>query len=389
MVEPSASEAADGRRRPGQPALPAYTLDAEATLTPQQAEAAIQQHDTDVERLLAERTAALQATNARLQAEITARQHAERLVTDYSYQLEREVARRTHELQAKNTQLEETLQRLQDIQTQVIMQQKLASLGALTAGIAHEIRNPLNFVNNFADLSVELGQELRDELRKHAALFDTEAFADLEDIVMSLDQNMQKIIEHGKRADRIVTGMLQHSRGQAGGREPTDLNALLGEYLTLAYHGLRAQDTSFNVTIHTAYDPSIGMAEVVPQDIGRVFLNLINNAFYAVHAQHKALGKTFVPTVRVRTANRGGQIEVGIYDNGAGIPAEIQDKIFQPFFTTKPAGSGTGLGLSMSYDIVVHAHQGQITFCTRVGEGTEFTLLLPKQPGGSRDTRAA
>lgn len=283
------------------------------------------------------------------------------------------------ELHKKQKQLEDTLQQLQDMQNQMITQQKLASLGALTAGIAHEIRNPLNFVNNFADLSVELTQELREVLTRHKEPFDAETFADIEDILLSLEQNVQKITEHGKRADRIVQGMLQHSRGQTGTREPTDLNALLAEYVHLAYHGMRAQDASFHITMETAYDPSIGLVEVVPQDLGRVFLNLLNNACYAVHEKHKALGKGFSPTLSVRTTNLGERVEIRIRDNGNGIAPEVREKLFQPFFTTKPAGTGTGLGLSISHDIVVQEHKGEINVDTEVGRYTEFIVTLPKQ----------
>jgi signal transduction histidine kinase len=213
------------------------------------------------------------------------------------------------------------------------------------------------------------------------AVLGTDTWADIEDILTALDQNLQKIIEHGRRADRIVHGMLQHSRGHAGVYEPTDLNALLGEYVTLAYHGLRAQDTSFQVTIRPDYDPAVGMVEVVPQDMGRVFLNIVNNAFHAVHTKQKALGESFVSTVLVRTVNHGDCVTVHIRDNGDGIPVEIREQIFQPFFTTKPPGSGTGLGLSMSHDIVVQGHQGTITVDTGLGEYTEFVVTLPKNHG--------
>jgi PAS domain S-box-containing protein len=281
-------------------------------------------------------------------------------------------------LRQRQSELEHTLHQLQVMQNQVLMQQKLASLGALTAGIAHEIRNPLNFVNNFADLCLELGQELHAVLSPGPAAFGTDTWADIEDILTALDQNLQKIIEHGRRADRIVHGMLQHSRGHTGVYEPTDLNALLGEYVTLAYHGLRAQDTSFQVTIRTEYDPTVGMVEVVPQDMGRVFLNIVNNAFHAVHTKQKTLGESFVSTVLVRTINYGNRVAVHVRDNGDGIPAEIREQIFQPFFTTKPPGAGTGLGLSMSHDVVVQGHQGMITVDTALGEYTEFVVTLPK-----------
>jgi PAS domain S-box-containing protein len=281
-------------------------------------------------------------------------------------------------LRQRQSELEHTLHQLQVMQNQVLMQQKLASLGALTAGIAHEMRNPLNFVNNFADLCLELGQELYVVLSQGSTAFGTDTWADIEDILTALDQNLQKIIEHGRRADRIVHGMLQHSRGHTGVYEPTDLNALLGEYVTLAYHGLRAQDTSFQVTIRTEYDPTVGMVEVVPQDIGRVFLNIVNNAFHAVHTKQKTLGESFVSTVLVRTVNHEDCVAVHVRDNGDGIPAEIREQIFQPFFTTKPPGAGTGLGLSMSHDVVVQGHQGTITVDTALGEYTEFVVTLPK-----------
>jgi len=283
------------------------------------------------------------------------------------------------ELRAKNAELEETLRQLHTMQDQVIAQEKLASLGALTAGIAHEIRNPLNFVTNFAELSNELLHELHDDLAEQQALFDPETFEDLADLLASLQQNVQKITEHGKRADRIVNGMLQHSRGQAGVRQPTDINLLLSEDIDLAYHGMRAQDTSFNVSIDTLLDPTVGSANVVSQDISRVFLNILNNALYAVHVKHKELGEGFRPTLSVRSTNLGDRLEVRIRDNGNGIPPAIRDKLFQPFFTTKPTGSGTGLGLSISRDIVVQEHQGTIEIDSEVGQYTEFIITFPRQ----------
>ena len=283
------------------------------------------------------------------------------------------------ELRAKNAELEETLRQLHTMQDQVIAQEKLASLGALTAGIAHEIRNPLNFVTNFAELSNELLHELHDDLAEQQALFDPETFEDIADLLASLQQNVQKITEHGKRADRIVNGMLQHSRGQAGVRQPTDINLLLSEDIDLAYHGMRAQDTSFNVSIDTLLDPTVGSANVVSQDISRVFLNILNNALYAVHVKHKALGEGFRPTLSVRSTNLGDRLAVRIRDNGNGIPPAIRDKLFQPFFTTKPAGSGTGLGLSISRDIVVQEHQGTIEVDSEVGQYSEFIITFPRQ----------
>jgi signal transduction histidine kinase len=283
------------------------------------------------------------------------------------------------ELRAKNAELEETLRQLHTMQDQVIAQEKLASLGALTAGIAHEIRNPLNFVTNFAELSNELLHELHDDLAEQQALFDPETFEDIADLLASLQQNVQKITEHGKRADRIVNGMLQHSRGQAGVRQPTDINLLLSEDIDLAYHGMRAQDTSFNVSIDTLLDPTVGSANVVSQDISRVFLNILNNALYAVHVKHTELGEGFRPTLSVRSTNLGDRLAVRIRDNGNGIPPAIRDKLFQPFFTTKPTGSGTGLGLSISRDIVVQEHQGTIEIDSEVGQYTEFIITFPRQ----------
>lgn len=291
--------------------------------------------------------------------------------------LERRVEERTRELQAKNAQLEDTLRQLKDMQHQLLTQQKLASLGALTAGIAHEMRNPLNFVNNFAHLSLELAQELRELLTQYQGPDDTETLADIEDVLETLEANMQRITEHGQRADRIVHGMLQHSRGQEGVREPTDLNALLAEYVNLAYHSMRAQDVSVPIQIDAAYDPALGLTEVVPQDIGRVFLNLLNNALYAMATKRGEVGEDFHPLLSVQTARRGEHIEIRIRDNGPGIPPEIREQIFQPFFTTKPAGAGTGLGLSISHDIVVQEHHGTLSVETEPGTYTEFVLTLP------------
>jgi len=313
--------------------------------------------------------------------DVTERHRAEQGLADYRHTLEQQVEARAQELQAKNAQLEDTLRQLHTMQDQVIAQEKLASLGALTAGIAHEIRNPLNFVNNFAELSNELLHELHDELADQHTLFDLQTFEDIEDLLTSLQQNVQKITEHGKRADRIVSGMLQHSRGQSGVRQPTDINLLLSEDIDLAYHGMRAQDTSFNVSIDTVLDPSAGSANVVSQNLSRAFLNILNNALYAVHAKHQELGEGFKPTLSVRSTNLGDRLEVRIRDNGNGISPEIRDRLFQPFFTTKPAGAGTGLGLSISRDIVVQEHQGTIEVDSEVGQYSEFIITFPRQTG--------
>ncbi len=247
----------------------------------------------------------------------------------------------------------------------------MASLGELTAGIAHEIQNPLNFINNFADVNREMIDEMQDELRNGNV---EEAIAIADD----LKQNEEKISHHGKRADGIVKGMLEHSRASTGQKEPADLNKLADEYLRLAYHGLRAKDKSFNAELITNFDEKLPPANIIQQDMGRVFLNLFNNAFYAVKAKAKTDGVDYKPTVQVTTFTPpSGGWGVSVRDNGTGIPDKIKDKIMQPFFTTKPTGEGTGLGLSLSYDIVVKGHGGNISINTKEGEGTEMIVSLP------------
>ncbi|MDP1763368.1 MAG: ATP-binding protein [Sediminibacterium sp.] len=271
--------------------------------------------------------------------------------------------------------IEKAYEDLKATQRQLIQSEKMASLGELTAGIAHEIQNPLNFVNNFSEVSTELVDEMNEALAKG----NTEAAQQIAD---DLKQNLEKINHHGKRAGDIVKGMLQHSRSSSGTKEPTDINALADEYLRLAYHGLRAKDISFNATMKTGFDESIGKINIVPQDIGRVILNLITNAFYAVTEKKKQMGDGYEPTVSVITKRivplPGGPqgVEVRVTDNGNGIPQKVIDKIFQPFFTTKPTGQGTGLGLSLSYDIV-KAHGGDLKVETKEGEGSEFMISLP------------
>jgi len=273
-----------------------------------------------------------------------------------------------------NSRLNETLSDLKSTQAQLIQSEKMASLGELTAGIAHEIQNPLNFVNNFSEVNIELMKELNDEL---VSLFNNESNWQLaKEISADIEQNLERINQHGKRADAIVKGMLQHSRSSSSVAEPTDINALADEYLRLAYHGLRAKDKDFNATIKTDFDVTIGKINIVPQDIGRVILNLITNAFYTVNEKEKQGFINYEPTVSVSTSIDRDTIEVKVADNGNGIPQKVQDKIFQPFFTTKPAGQGTGLGLSLAYDIV-KAHGGEIKVNTKENEGTEFTLSLP------------
>jgi signal transduction histidine kinase len=274
-------------------------------------------------------------------------------------------------LQTEKKRAEDALTELKSTQTQLIQSEKMASLGELTAGIAHEIQNPLNFVNNFSELNVELIDEMEEAVLK----------SDREEIISiaaDIKQNLQKIVHHGKRADAIVKGMLQHSRSSSGVKEPTDINALADEYLRLAYHGLRAKDKSFNAMMVTDYDDSIGMINIIPQDIGRVILNLITNAFYAATEKKKLQPEGYEPTVLVSTKKMGDKIVITVKDNGNGIPQKILDKIFQPFFTTKPTGEGTGLGLSLSYDII-KAHGGEIKVQTKEGEGTEFVMQIPVQ----------
>jgi len=274
-----------------------------------------------------------------------------------------------NKLEIAKEQIENTLVDLKQTQAQLVQSEKMASLGELTAGIAHEIQNPLNFVNNFSDVNKELLVEMKDEIEK-GNIEEVKAIAN--DII----GNEEKINHHGKRADAIVKGMLQHSRSSSGVKDPTDINVLADEYLRLAYHGLRAKDKFFNATMKTEFDQSIGKINIVPQDIGRSVLNLISNAFYAVTEKKKQNGEGYEPTVTVTTKKINGKVEIRVADNGNGIPQKVLDKIFQPFFTTKPTGQGTGLGLSLSYDII-KAHGGEINVETKEGEGSDFYIFLP------------
>jgi ligand-binding sensor domain-containing protein/signal transduction histidine kinase len=278
----------------------------------------------------------------------------------------------------RTEELQKTLTNLKNAQHQLVLSEKMASLGQLTAGIAHEIKNPLNFITNFAVLSKELAHELREELAHERYRVDPQRATEITEILDNLEQNVRKIDEHGKRADSIVRGMLLHSRGKAGERQDTDLNALLSEYTNLAYHGMRAQDQSFNVKIETDFDPTIGKVSIVPQDLSRAFLNIVNNACYAANDKRRLATNGFSPTVRVSAKNLGTKVEIRIRDNGNGIPKDVMDKIFNPFFTTKPAGVGTGLGLSITYDIIREEHKGEITVNTQPGEFTEFVIVIPK-----------
>jgi signal transduction histidine kinase len=274
--------------------------------------------------------------------------------------------------QKAKQKIENAFDQLKATQAQLIQSEKMASLGELTAGIAHEIQNPLNFVNNFSELNQEMLEELESERLKTKGDRDEKL---QDDLLNDIKENELKISHHGKRADEIVKGMLQHSRSSTGQKELTDLNALADEYLRLAYHGLRAKDKSFNADFQLEFDDNLPKIKVVPQDIGRVFLNLINNAFYVVNKKSKEEIKRYDPEVIVATRKIDNQIEICVKDNGPGIPEEIKEKIFQPFFTTKPTGEGTGLGLSLSYDII-KAHGGEIYVDTKENVGTEFSIIL-------------
>jgi two-component system NtrC family sensor kinase len=281
------------------------------------------------------------------------------------------------EISAARDAAEKALRELQAAQASLLHSQKMAALGQLTAGIAHEIKNPLNFINNFADLSVEL----LDELKAASAPLLTAAtdLTEIDDTMEMLTSNLAKIAEHGRRADGIVRSMLAHSRGGSGDWQATDLNALVEEALNLAYHGARAHDQSFNITMERDFDRNLAPIEVVPQDVTRVFLNLIGNGFYAANKRSRAGDGAIRPVLKVTTRDLGNAVEIGVRDNGVGIPPEHQEKLFQPFFTTKPTGEGTGLGLSISYEIITQRHGGTITVDSEVGEFTEFTVRLPRR----------
>jgi signal transduction histidine kinase/streptogramin lyase len=292
---------------------------------------------------------------------------------------------RSRRLKAKNIELEEkvmhrtkelkhSLEELRDTQTQLIQREKMASLGELTAGIAHEIQNPLNFVNNFSEVNIELTTELNGELEKMNLQEKDRKL--LEEFAGNIAENEQRINQHGKRADAIVKGMLQHSRASSGIKEPTDINNLADEYLRLSYHGMRAKNNSFNATIKTDFESSIGKINIVAQDIGRVLLNFYSNSFYSIQEKNKRKLPVYDPTIKVSTKKLKDNIEIRIWDNGQGIPQKIKDKIFQPFFTTKPTGQGTGLGLSLSFDII-NAHGGEIKVDSVENEFAEFIILLP------------
>jgi two-component system NtrC family sensor kinase len=289
------------------------------------------------------------------------------------------------ETDIQKSKVEQTLEELKATQAQLIQSEKMASLGELTAGIAHEIQNPLNFVNNFSEVSVELADELKEKL--NGIELPSNEKKNIETVINDLVQNQLKINDHGKRAASIVKGMLQHSRTSTGQKELTDINELIDEYLRLSYHGLRAKDKTFNATLQTDFGENVGKINIISQDIGRVFLNLFTNAFYSVMQKKKAPhhpegGVEYEPTVSVSTRKINSTlgvecVEIHVKDNGTGIPQKLMDKIFQPFFTTKPVGQGTGLGLSLSYDIITKGHGGTIRVETKEGECSEFIIVLP------------
>ena len=302
---------------------------------------------------------------------------AKRLIEVQNVELERLVAERTAALTTQAEELRGALTELRTTQAQLVQSEKMASLGELTAGIAHEIQNPLNFVNNFADVSVEMLSELREEQARPERDLALEA-----ELLSDISQNLQKIHHHGQRAASIVKGMLEHSRASTGERQPIDLNHLADEYLRLAYQGLRAKDKSFNATLVTDFAANLPLVEAIGPDLGRVLLNLFSNGFYAVRQRQLRGEAGYAPTVSVSTARQGDEVEIRVRDNGMGIPEAVRQKIFQPFFTTKPSGEGTGLGLSLSYDIVTKGHSGSITVDSQEGKYTEFLIRLPINQAG-------
>ncbi|WFU38446.1 ATP-binding protein [Bradyrhizobium sp. CB82] len=290
-----------------------------------------------------------------------------------------------NEVQARTKELAKSLEDLRAAQDRLIQTEKLASLGQLTAGIAHEMKNPLNFVNNFAALSAELTDELIDIL--NSATLTEKIRAEVDELTRLLKGNLQKVVQHGERADSIVKNMLLHSREGSGEHRPTDVNALVEESLNLAYHGARAEKPQFNVTLKRELDPEAGMVEAFPQEITRVLLNLIANGIYAVAKRKAEIGaEDYEPVLVAGTRDRGAHVEIRIRDNGIGIPPDVREKMFNPFFTTKPAGEGTGLGLSMSHDIIVKQHGGTIDAETVPGAFTEFTIRLPRKSNFSDKT---
>ncbi|WP_454649496.1 sensor histidine kinase [Bradyrhizobium liaoningense] len=305
---------------------------------------------------------------------------------DMGARLQESYADLENKVEQRTAELRQSLNDLRTAQNRLIQTEKLASLGQLTAGIAHEIKNPLNFVNNFSAVSTELIDELNETLR--SAALDGKMKEEVEELTGMLRGNLEKVVQHGRRADSIVRNMLLHSREGSGEHRPVDINAVVEESLNLAYHGARAERPAFNVTLERAFDPAAGMVDIYPQEITRVFLNLISNGFYAAAKRKESEGDGFAPTLGATTKDLGGSVEIRIRDNGTGIPPEVKERMFNPFFTTKPAGEGTGLGLSMSHDIIVKQHGGTIDVNTEPGVFTEFIITLPRAmaTGGTTDS---
>lgn len=299
-----------------------------------------------------------------------------RLERDHKRDLERKVRERTRELKETNQKLETALEKLRNAQRQVIAQEKLASLGELTAGIAHEIKNPLNFIINFSELSQELIEEMREFMQPLNGRLSNPEQDEISAITTDLYENSQKIQEHGKRADSIINNMLVHSYEKKGVMQDTVVNTMLQEYASLAYHSMLNNFKGFACKVDFDLDNEVGEVRMIPQDMSRVFLNILNNAFYALYKQSQ-VDESFKPVLLVRTIHQGDKVEIVFRDNGIGIPEEVIEKIFNPFFTTKPAGEGTGLGLSICYDIVRNIHKGDIQVASRQGEFTEFSIFLP------------
>ncbi|WP_439814156.1 ATP-binding protein [Zavarzinia sp. CC-PAN008] len=326
---------------------------------------------------LAERSA---SDKRALEREVQERKRAEREIENYSQHLEDEVAKRTAELRQRKGEVEEALAALQDMQNQLVVREKMASLGELTAGIAHEIKNPLNFVKNFAELCGELSAEVRDELAAQDGPMQPSQRNYLVGTLDDIRQNAQKVVEHGQRADAIIRSMLTHSRTSNGEREAVPFNALVEQFAALAYHGLKAQDATFRVALKTDLDPTIGDVPILPQELSRAVLNIVTNACYAAHQRELAGEPDYRPGVWVYTADLGDRVAITILDNGTGIPPQVVEKIFNPFFTTKPAGQGTGLGLSIAWDVVVRQHAGTLHVESEEGHFALFVLILPKSP---------
>lgn len=300
-----------------------------------------------------------------------AQENQKKILLEQNALLEQRVKERTIELSEQKEALQQTLTELKASQLQLIQKEKMASLGELTAGIAHEIQNPLNFVNNFSEINTELLASVTERLSDK--IMPEEIKADIGPLIQDLSENLVKVSQHGKRADNIVKNMLQHSRVQTGITELTDINALANEYIKLGYHGFRAKNKLFECAINTSFDDSIGPINIVPVDIGRILINMLNNSFYSLKEKMKIKGKEYIPSISITTRKNNHKVELIVRDNGMGIPQRFINKIYQPFFTTKPTGEGTGLGLSLSYDII-KAHQGNLKVQSIEGEFTEFTI---------------